>query len=1674
MIMNSDSNSDNNITISGNSDCNSNSNNDNNSMIDNCIDDNKTNIVNSSSSTNINNSNVNPFINNDVNDHYKFFARLFEVTKEDTPPLEFADDNDNNDDNSEDENIDNNHDDNNSEDEKIDKYKNDEEDDKNDSNNEINPSNEINNYIFTINHVIDAITIQRVYRGHLGRKKRNRTKVIRYRERLQDRYSSSEGLYRFYFEQNGAASKIQRWFRNLPWLIKKKWKVKYAKNVEKVKKDKIQRKKDKAYNRKLAALAFLDGSLDDHSTNKELIDFSTILTRFARGATVRRKLRNMKIKSIKVVIIQSAIRSFIVHCRLPKLGARTRMRIRKEKKWKILSQIVYPKHLLRRPEIFFPHLKIGDEKNIDRLEKKAFILNRAWRAYKVRRRFRQIQQDKKLRRAIRIQRWFITIRFRKQVKKSLFLLQPFWKFKSCKMKKRHRAATLFQSIVRMRLGYKRCRHIRWYKVRGIYLIQGWVRRLFGKRRVRKNNQIYRKIYEELLVGAELFKVTEKLKYIDCLWSGIKKVKKPEASHELQHFYLELTKQQASIDIARCTKFALACPGLLDSYVSVKTVEYLYTKSKPIKESRLNFETFVTLLGNIGAVKYLFVDPERITYKDSNKVEGSSKGSKIDKKGKKGSDEEKSEIVAKSIDEGDENSVDNAINNDEQSLSSDLAEAIDDNPAPVVKYKKSKLSVDEQIASYRFGKLSGRAAIVTKLVYEYIKQHPDFRKVEILLRDKAANRVANKSITSAQRKLRDWIRVRLGLKRMAKIKRLKLANVMKVKKEEAAKKIQGIFKSYMGKKVLVKLAQSIYTKYIDQETFQPYWFNPRTNKSFWKKPFLLGKADCGIPTTLPLPDEEFAANCLNCENERASMFCDECNEIYCISCYNKLHAKGARRLHNQVPIDTCIQCIFQVGSKFCISCGDSYCDTCYKCIHLKGRLRLHIFNWTCDPCIKCDKLSAQWSIVDSYLGRTLLMCVPCYKEEYGVPPKTSKDVKRIVFQGRFVKEYRLNKRNREEEKARKIAYAKQQEEMIQRKRQKSAIVIQRVYRGHVCRLRMADAMEEAKQMTLHREDEDKKRETLVYKLLETIGIAPAMKSDTAIMRAKKMFPGYMHHIVEECIQYKWAIACDLLREEENFMKTIGANISAAEKLSSGVRLTAAQDNLRKVQKKMESEKKQYEKDLVAYREAKASKKTKPEILASLLEKAKAQEVIYNSAKEAMKEQQTNLEEVTKRVNEIAGPKGLKKYIEEKRKTGILMPFTVSVRKGGRVALTKYPDNYVDPFEPKKKIENKAKFDENGVMHGRWKNRLEPGDMISIEGIIFTLTERLMVEALEFEVEEKKENDDEENSHESESESEDDSEEDDDDVQKEEKTEEVYVEEEITDDHLCLDRTWVLPDSEGLEVYKLVPKVFYYKPFYYLMRSILASYPLQKSSQITAITMYKISSLNRRIAGLFDPESETAVALNARADRFDEYKVRWLKLSRATIDMSYDFTLRRQVGGVVYGMFRVGMKAAIKMGRLLAARSGAITVSEWELWHSSNNKVDCECRYEQFGVEPTILGKFKMDLDAPANVMRSYVRVNFREILNESIGDAFEFYLPGNSGEGDKQLARTAEPMTYSKDYAPFTLDKNMDGKYIVSIIKEKEYRQPIGIPEQTDEVLTGKKSKKSTAAKEKKSKKEKTK
>ena len=40
---------------------------------------------------------------------------------------------------------------------------------------------------------------------------------------MKARYETQESTFKWYFEQNGSAYKIQTWFRNLPWYVKAKF-----------------------------------------------------------------------------------------------------------------------------------------------------------------------------------------------------------------------------------------------------------------------------------------------------------------------------------------------------------------------------------------------------------------------------------------------------------------------------------------------------------------------------------------------------------------------------------------------------------------------------------------------------------------------------------------------------------------------------------------------------------------------------------------------------------------------------------------------------------------------------------------------------------------------------------------------------------------------------------------------------------------------------------------------------------------------------------------------------------------------------------------------------------------------------------------------------------------------------------------------------------------------------------------------------------------------------------------------------------------------------------------------------------------------------------------------------------------------------------------------------------
>ena len=87
--------------------------------------------------------------------------------------------------------------------------------------------------------------------------------------------------------------------------------------------------------------------------------------------------------------------------------------------------------------------------------------------------------------------------------------------------------------------------------------------------------------------------------------------------------------------------------------------------------------------------------------------------------------------------------------------------------------------------------------------------------------------------------------------------------------------------------------------------------------------------------------------------------------------------------------------------------------------------------------------------------------------------------------------------------------------------------------------------------------------------------------------------------------------------------------------------------------------------------------------------------------------------------------------------------------------------------------------------------------------------------------------------------------------------------FSEDHICLDRPWVLEDTEYLTVFKMVPPKFFMKPVAAAAKAVVTSYVPQKAIQITAINTHNAARLSNYLSTLFDAESETGIRLKERA-------------------------------------------------------------------------------------------------------------------------------------------------------------------------------------------------------------------
>ena len=230
-----------------------------------------------------------------------------------------------------------------------------------------------------------------------------------------------------------------------------------------------------------------------------------------------------------------------------------------------------------------------------------------------------------------------------------------------------------------------------------------------------------------------------------------------------------------------------------------------------------------------------------------------------------------------------------------------------------------------------------------------------------------------------------------------------------------------------------------------------------------------------------------------------------------------------------------------------------------------------------------------------------------------------------------------------------------------------------------------------------------------------------------------------------------------------------------------------------------------------------------------------------------------------------------------------------------------------------------------------------------------------------------------------------------------------------------------------------------------------YVIQKSCAIIAITKHKQGRLGETLGGYFDEES----SIGGWFRNHTKYEQRddWLRYSNSTVEMSYDFSIRRKgARGLIRTgrIFRAVGKNFIKIFAKFKKKNTTREISPYEKWQGSPNKNNVIIMFKKDKNMPgTNLGDLRVDLKAPLDIMREYIQRNFREKLNKTCGDSFEFYIELKNGK-DKLLDREKEPGTYTEDYAPFIMNHStMVGAATIIIISNDNIKPTI-IPEFVDD------------------------
>lgn len=101
-------------------------------------------------------------------------------------------------------------------------------------------------------------------------------------------------------------------------------------------------------------------------------------------------------------------------------------------------------------------------------------------------------------------------------------------------------------------------------------------------------------------------------------------------------------------------------------------------------------------------------------------------------------------------------------------------------------------------------------------------------------------------------------------------------------------------------------------------------------------------ETGEVITDPRVRDQEDVKCVECNDEMATRRCDQCDDPYCVDCYEKTHKAGKRALHTWRTVGStkCMECEEEKATRWCEMCDDPYCDDCFAMIHKKGKKSAH--------------------------------------------------------------------------------------------------------------------------------------------------------------------------------------------------------------------------------------------------------------------------------------------------------------------------------------------------------------------------------------------------------------------------------------------------------------------------------------------------------------------------------------------------------------------------------------------------------------------------------------------------------------------------------------------------------------------------------------------------------------